>query len=501
MTTREVLIRPPGRWHTRDRGIIVRTFRHGSRRAVGALALATTLLSGSLLAAGTGTAGAETGVPNPIVTGPIAVTVPLGDPSRDYPQLAAADLAADGYLEEEFFFSGTANRYSTPALQTGAVVESGLPYQSRMIVRRPADAKRFNGTVIVEWLNVTSGYNLDAMWLTSRSHLVREGYAYVGVSAQRVGIHAPVTGLRSWSPVRYGSLDVTVGGTVNDDSLSYDVFAQAAQSLRQPVGVDPLGGLRPERLVAAGASQSAGRLAVYHNSVHPLHEVVDAFFLYLGVGSRIRTDLPVEVFKVNTENDVLLLREGLVRQDDSGVLRTWEVAGTSHVGFDPTGARTALLLRDGLPVADPGACTLPALSRVPTNHAVNAAYEHLVRWDADGVPPPAAPRIELLSVGLVSVAARDADGNALGGLRLSQVSVPTATNTGLNSGPGFCFLFGSHVPFDAATLLERYPTHGAYVSAVAQAVAGNRRDGYVTIADAQAVRRAAAASAIGRPAS
>ena len=199
---------------------------------------------------------AVSSVANPTLTGPIAVTVPLGDASHDYPQLATqADLAGNGYVEEEFFFEGTANRYDTPALATGAVAVSGLPYKSRMLVRRPRDGGKFNGTVVVEWLNVTSGYNLDALWQSSANYFMRSGYAYVGVSAQRVGVHQAVTGLKAWGPARYASLDVTAGGTVTDDALSYDVFAQAAKAIGAPKGIDPLGGLAKRRTVlAAGVS-------------------------------------------------------------------------------------------------------------------------------------------------------------------------------------------------------------------------------------------------------
>ena len=53
-------------------------------------------------------------------TGPITATVPLGDPSHDYPYSASVDdLAKYGYVEEEFFLEGTANRYTTPPGATG----------------------------------------------------------------------------------------------------------------------------------------------------------------------------------------------------------------------------------------------------------------------------------------------------------------------------------------------------------------------------------------------
>src|SRR5262245_60688187 len=182
-------------------------------------------------------------VPNPIVTGPIPAKAPSGDPSHDYPQLATQlDIGSQGYVEEEYLFEGTATRYSTPPLATGGVVSTGHPYKTRMIVRRPTSAERFNGIVVVEWVNVTAGYNLDALWQASFDLLMREGYAYVGVSAQRVGVQQPPSGLTSWSPTRYAGLDVTAGGLfvgppgspAPSDALSYDIFSQAAQAIRHP---------------------------------------------------------------------------------------------------------------------------------------------------------------------------------------------------------------------------------------------------------------------------
>src|SRR5262249_37507193 len=132
---------------------------------------------------------AGAGVPNPTITGPIPANVKPGDPSHDYPQLATSldlarplDLASLGYVEEEYFFSGTANVYNTPTLTTATIVSSGHPYKSRIIVRRPTSPAQFNGTVLVEWVNVTSGYNNDALFRLSQDHLVPAGYAHVGVS-------------------------------------------------------------------------------------------------------------------------------------------------------------------------------------------------------------------------------------------------------------------------------------------------------------------------------
>ncbi|NUZ05398.1 alpha/beta hydrolase domain-containing protein [Piscinibacter koreensis] len=446
---------------------------------------------------------ATSSVADATVTGPIPVTVTPGDPSHNYPQLATQfDLASKGYVEEEYFFEGTANTYQTPSLATGSVATSGHRYKSRMIVRRPTEASRFNGWVIVEWVNVTSGYNLDALWQSSAAFFMREGYAYVGISAQRVGVHQAGTGLVSWSPVRYGSLDVTAGGTIVNDALSYDVFAQGAKAVGRPTGVDPLGNLpRSGRmLIASGVSQSEGRLVTYYNSIEPLHQLFDGYYLFLGLGGTLRTDVDVKVMKINTENDVLLLREALARQDDSDRLRTWEVAGASHVSFQSGAVRTPMLIRDSLPQAST-ACALPALSHVPVGHVLMPAYDHLARWIEDGTPPPVAPRIQIASFGNAttpSTAVRDARGNALGGIRLAEIAVPTATNTGVNSGSGFCTLFGSHQPFDPATLATLYPTNAAYVAAVRQAVEANVAAGVLLRPEADETVAAAQSSTIGR---
>lgn len=448
------------------------------------------LLAGLLAAATIAPAAA---VPNPVVTGPIPALAAPGDPSRNYPWMSTMhNLAAMGYVEEEFFFSGEANRYNTPGPlgTTGSVLDGGHAYKSRMIVRRPIAPERFNGTVIVEWQNVTAGYDLDAHWGGSFDHFLRSGYAWVGVSAQRVGVQGVPNGLRNWSPARYGTLDVTAGGTIIDDALSYDIFAQALQAIRHPAGTDVLGGLPVQRVFAVGASQSASRLTVFINSLHPLiGDPVDAYMLNVG-GGRIREDLAVPIFKLLSETDVP--GQVAARQADTPVFRTWETAGTSHSGRRTAMNSRPLVIRDGVAPAV-GECTFPPHPRVPTQHATNVAYDHMVRWVRDGVAPPVAPRVTVVGTTIQ----RDAFGNALGGIRFAEFDVATATNTGSNSGAAFCFLYGRYLPFDPATLDALYPAHGGYVDAVDAVTAANELSGYIGSADAQSTRMRAARSIIG----
>ena len=65
------------------------------------------------------------------------------------------------------------------------------PYRTRLLVLRPARADDFNGTVVVGWQNVSAGYESSA----PASGEVYEGYAWVGVSAQEVGLYGFPTGM------------------------------------------------------------------------------------------------------------------------------------------------------------------------------------------------------------------------------------------------------------------------------------------------------------------
>jgi hypothetical protein len=491
----------------------------------------------------------------PEVTGPVANTTPLRHPDHGYPYNATpVDLAKAGYLEEEFFLTGTANRYNTPAGERGSVIDVDHPYSTRLVVRRPKQASRFNGTVIVEWYNVSQGHDGEYEWFQSYAHLIRAGYAWVGVSAQAVGVNA----LKEWSPARYSSLDVARGGTIIGDALSYDVFSGAALAVRGKASRDVMGGLRVQRLIATGHSQSAGRLYTYFHSVHPLtSKLYDAVLLH-GGGGRVSPDLNVKVFKYLDESDVI--GQANSRVADSNGYRQWEVAGTSHLDAQFSRSLAALGLRvSGMrpvegspPISGPsisggekgnggagngagaenegvnGGCAQPPFSRVPSHHVLNAAFDATHRWLAEGVAPPSGSPIELKQLPPSATPApdngrgrggrgagpsweivRDELGLARGGIRLAAVAAPIAKNTGDNVGTSGavttggggernCRLMGSSEPFDAARLALLYPTHDAYVARVKDATDKNLKAGYITKADADATIRDAETSKIGR---
>jgi hypothetical protein len=441
-------------------------------------------------------------VPEAIITGPVAA-MPPGDASRNSIYNASAiELTAHAYIEEEYFLSGTANRYTTVEMETGDISDSGHPYKTRFIVRRPPQAK-FNGTVVIEWLNVTGGTDKDIDWWQSGPHLLRNGYAYIGLSAQREGIDS----LKQFSAERYGSLDVTHAGMVMNDALSYDILSALAKAVNRrgevtaPGSVDFLGGLQADKIVAAGHSQSAGRLATYFNNVHTREPLFDGAIVH-GGGGQVRDDQEVKIFKLMAETD--MPRRAADPQPDSNYFRQWEVAGSSHVDiiFELEYARErALSAGEPMGMAterNPG-CDLPAYSRVPFRDVMDAAFEHLQVWMKDGTPPPKAPPLAVARMMPELEFARDEYGNILGGIRLAEHAVPTAKNTGMNGGGNrFCFLYGSHEPFSQETLARLYPTHEAYVTAVRRVVEQNLADGYILPYAAELTIRNAEMSAIGR---
>ncbi|QFG26748.1 hypothetical protein F7P10_00530 [Actinomadura sp. WMMB 499] len=338
-------------------------------------------------------------------------------------------------------------------------------------MRRPARPSGFGGTVVAEWQNVSAGYDLDALWSTDQ--ITGAGQAWAGISAQRVGVEH----LREWSPARYGDLDVTGGGRFTRDELSYDIYAQVASTLRRRGPGAPLGGLRARALIGAGASQSAGRMTVYHDAVLPqTAKVFDGYAFAVGSAPARRGTEPV--FHILSETDV----RSPERMPDTPVYRRWEVAGSAHSGWHGQAYRSSILARD-LGEAPSYDCERPPFSRVPLHHVIAAAYAHLGRWIEDGTAPPSAPPLEFAPDGTL---ARDERGMAEGGVRLSQVEAPTALNTGQNTGETFCVLFGTHVPFGGAELAARYGTDARYTAAVLRSDARNLLAGHILPADAWA---------------
>jgi hypothetical protein len=453
------------------------------------------------------TSASQSPTPATKVIGPVTGGA-KGHPFRSFAVANLDLLTAAGYVEEEFFLEGSARAYEATAPLSRDGVWSVLPastaaYRTRLLVRRPAAASRFNGTVFVEWLNVTAGFDLDPDFAYGSMELLRGGYAWIGVSAQAAGVNGgtpPGFGLKSWDPERYGTL-VHPG-----DSFSYDIFTQTGLAVRAS-GTILLGPLRARRVIADGESQSAGRMVTYVNAVHPSARVFDGVLIH-SRSSRsaplsqapltevatpnpalIRADLDTPVLVVQSETDVPGALDA--RQPDSPTFRQWEIAGTAHVDRYMADVSDPITRRD-LPTFPGFPCDKP-YNDGPHHWVFQAALRALDGWIASGVPPPSAQPIETRP-GPPAAVTRDAHGNALGGIRTPHVDVPVATLSGTGNTPGFCALFGTTTPFERAALDALYPNH-SFSSRFGQSADDAVKAGFMLQADAAAVKAQAANAA------
>jgi len=448
-----------------------------------AIAMSLFLTAGSALAAGSTINGPIAGAPAAVAT-------------------TAFDLSQIGYQQAEFFMSGTASSYlpTTPLGTDGywsVIPVDTAPYTTRVIVYSPTDPHRFNGTVYVEWLNVSTGGDFAADWLYSHDEVTREGAAYILVSAQQIGVNAAV----ATDPARYGSLSHP------GDSFSYDIYTQAGEAIKQDAST-LLGGLTIRRLIAVGESQSADRLVTYIDAVQPLARVYHGFLVHSYISAAaplsqspqgdvpapaatlFRTD-QVPTLDFQTETDASSQPADVNLQPDSRRLRIWNVTGAAHadayllddsftdVGDTFTTAQDVFAsMLNPSPVTILGTCAAP-IDSGPDFYVINSAFAHINEWVESGIPPASAPRFEYTSLSPATFA-YDSNGNVLGGIRTPFVDVPVARLSGVSAGgPGFCVLFGSTTPFSQSQLATLYPSHDDFVWRFALATIRSAQRGWI----------------------
>ena len=444
--------------------------------------------------------------------------------------LGAFDVASVGYVAEEFFISGAASSYS-PAAELGpdgrwsVTASDSAEFTTRMVVLTPADRSQFNGTVLVEWLNVSGGIDAPAVWMMAHREMVRAGYAYVAVSAQRVGVEGGTNlmgidiSLKTQDPKRYAAL------CHPGDAFAYDIFSQAGRIVRDGV----LGELPAEHVIALGESQSALFLTTYINAVDPLAQVYDGFLVHsrfgpaapLDSGSildvlesdasravKFRPDLRVPLLTIITETDLFDgRRRGYygARQPDSQQLRVWEIAGTAHA--DNYTIQVAPIDTGDAALTDIVAAYAPTnmLMGQQLDHCINFAPQHhyvlqaalsqLCQWVRTGRSAPSALPIELSDAN-PSQPVLDANGLARGGVRTPWADVPVARTSGVGSEETvMSWIFGTGEPFDAATVRRLYPGGAAdYLEHFTVSLDSAIDAGFILAADRDEILQLAAAT-------
>jgi hypothetical protein len=448
---------------------------------------------------------------------PTLTQVPPGSGSHGYPYDAVPttptfpgaptiNLSSYGYAESEFTMSGTTNIYRQSDFWSSngrwgvSVAQSSVPYTTRLLVRYPTDPSKFNGTVVVEWLNDTTGGDQDPVWSEIYNEALSQGYAYIGVTAQAAGM----VELKTWDSQRYGAL-----GDSNDGQ-SYDIFSQAAEVARAD-SATLLGGLSPARVIGAGDSQSAFRVDTYVNAIQPVSHAFDGFLAIgrsvfaapIGSGliafwpapAYVRTDNTTPFIQLNTEGD---------QREQPQVTAPQCVSGVPFNG-----------------------ATLP--DNQPVYELEDAALAALDKWLVSGVQP--AHGNPIATTPLLNLVQRDRYGNALGGIRMPDIQAPAETYTAINfylpsqaslspgqllstlvsiftalqtgaitnttlRNEGLCLLEGYYTPLGSTTLKALYPTHSDYVSAFTSAAARDLAGGFLTQSDYNAAVAAAEASPV-----
>ncbi|MGW2769344.1 alpha/beta hydrolase domain-containing protein [Streptomyces sp. NPDC001275] len=518
--------------------VTTRRTRSKVSRRLRVLAAAALVAGG--LAGATTPAHAEAGPGSTGLEGLPAVSGPLPDTASSHAFGAAAyenvpeDLAKSGYTDGEYTVSGTANVYDWPKPGPAVVRTPDAPYTTRMLVRRPADPKKFSGRVVVEMLNPSSLFDLNIGWAHMHRQLVRNGDAWVGITVKPTSMQA----LKNFDPQRYKDLSLANPLPLSDprncakvpadssrateNGLAWDIYAQVGRLMHSTSAANPLsydGRTTVRQVYGFGYSQTGGYLYNWINGVRPIADkanggrpIYDGYLIAGAGGSFVGMapinqcatvppagdpryqlkNVGVPVIHVMTQSDYLTGIDS--RRSDSDApkdrYRHYEMAGAGHSSPDHLyySARPEDVAKAGREVPRMN-CNEGPRSRFPSYIFLDAMLQNLEQWTENGVAPPHAAPIAVENGEPVL----DEHGNVTGGLRSPYLDVPTSTWYG-NSTPDACHIAGHEVPFSRAELAALYPTHGAYVTAVSantrRLVAGRT----ITPEDGRALMHEAAAA-------
>ena len=183
-----------------------------------------------------------------------------------YPFMDAAhslvpfDLAKYGYVEQEFIVSGTANVYDWAADGSLTVKTEKAPYGARILVRRPANASKFSGAVVVEPMGAVRRFDWAIMYGYLNEHMMERGDAWVGIT-----MPAASDGLKKFNPTRYAAVTFANpnpgeacpgakgGPSPMEEGLRWDMMSQVGALLKSNAAGSPFAGFRVEGIYMTSA--------------------------------------------------------------------------------------------------------------------------------------------------------------------------------------------------------------------------------------------------------
>jgi hypothetical protein len=384
----------------------------------------------------------------------VEAPAPVTESSPGFVGVLQADLPS-GWVDEEFFVS-----CSSP----------GITYRTAVFVRRPADASRASGVVAVDPLHSSGIWGMQTLL---QPYFVAHDDVHVGVAASRDVVERLVKGA---NPARYASLDVP-----DTTDAPNEILAGVGALLHQhPDSLLP--GVRVKSAILGGWSQTAVVTRTFISSPQGKgtvdgRRVFDGFFpgqaaVGSSGGSRVGRvpDIGVPIVELEGERELLVTISVYgslgYRRPDSKAYRLYEVSAMSHINDEPENPISAFA---GSLDCDRPAGATPSAFRQTDIWAM--AFDNLVRWTSRGAAPPRAARIELEADG--RTVKRDANGNALGGVRSVFVDVPTASIMPTSLAPGGvvrnpCAYAGYQLDLSPDKLQQLYRTHAGYVQQVAK---------------------------------
>jgi hypothetical protein len=224
-----------------------------------------------------------------------------------------------------------------------------------------------------------------------------------------------------------------------------------------------------------------------------------------------RGEVPPRMILVSSTTDFYSLRASLGRTGPSGTadrpippnVRMYEIAGAPHVivAKPPAGCTMPQGRLDWAPVSRATLLRLDAWVAINAEPPANL----LMPLEVAGAEPPALRAPKHLPKAVIQVPVKDADGNALGGVRLPDLAAPLGTHGGQNKPQTFsCSLVGSYTPFAATraqreaggdtrlSIAERYRNRDDYVNRIRGAAFDLVDAGFLLPEDAAIIVQSAA---------
>lgn len=434
---------------------------------------------------------------------PPQATIAAPPAGAGVPDATDRDMPA-GYVEEEFLVSGTGRLFAYDAAGEAKVQAEGLPWTTRVLVRRPANARKFSGWVFVEPMHPEIGRPFA--WRQARDYFGRNGDAWIGVTTTRnlilYGGLDPVGKLKAADPVRYAG--VRFGADERSEGgLNWDVLAAVGRLAKEGALTR---GLRVRKTMIGGWSGSGALTIFFANTFHMRERmpdggpIFDAVLLgepgwYPRINANTGDIMPYDIRQRPAFLDVPMIslnssaaiefgmpfRPRADSDAQPGRFRAYEIAGANHRGtLDPFGGD--LTEKCGLP-----------MSEFPLHHYYRLSIDHLKQWsDANRAPPPSSP-IALDRYGYVQT---DDAGNPVGGVRSPALETPRGRYYQTHDAPLVeCRGGGRFEAMSREELQRRYRDKAGYVAQVKASVARLIAANWLLPEDGAELVRAAEASA------